>query len=359
MKIAVLGYGTVGKNICKYIEGNSKDIQIKYILRRPGKATEPFMTDNYGEILDDKEVEVVVEALSGWMNPYELMKQALLAGKHVVSANKAALAYGFKELVEIASRHNVLLKYEASSGGTIPIVSEIISTTNTNFLSRLYGIMNGTSNFILDKMINGDMEYLEALNEAKSLGYTEADPSADLDGTDVKNKLIILTSTAYQGFVTSDFPVVGIGKLTRKILDDARLEGKVIKLMGISARSDNYYALGVVPCLIDQDMLEAHVSLNYNMITIVGDMCNDLKFYGQGAGGKPTADALLRDVYAIKDSADKNAMNRFFRKLNYVPDMLKGSAMIAGKRYKGTLEQLVALAHEQDEFIAFRWEGME
>lgn len=358
MKIAVLGYGTVGKSICRYIEEDSKDIQIKYVLRRLGKAQEAFMTENYQDILEDKEVEVVVEALSGKANPYELMKQALLYGKHVVSANKAALAYGLKELIQIAAEHNVLLKYEASSGGTIPIVSEIISTTNTNYLSRVYGIMNGSSNFIIDSMIKGDIDFDKALLKAQTLGYTESDPTADISGLDVKNKIIILASTAYHGFVTSDFPVAGIEKLSKKHLDTALEHGKTIKLMGISVRDGNDYALGVAPCIIDKDSLEAFVPQNYNLITIVGDMCQDLKFYGQGAGGKPTADALLRDIYAIRDSVNKDAMKQFFRNLNYVPEMLIGTAYIGGEKYDGTLEELARVAKEKDEFMTFEWEGM-
>lgn len=358
MKIAVLGYGTVGKSICRYIEGDSKDIQIKYVLRRPGKATEPFMTESYEEILNDPEVEVVVEALSGRVDPCEFMKQALLSGKHVVSANKAALAYDFKELVSLAASKNVMLKYEASSGGTIPIVSEIISTTKTNYLSQLYGIMNGTSNFILDKMIEEESEFDAALKEAQKLGYTETDPSSDISGLDVKNKLILLTSTAYHGFVTDDFPMLGIENITKEIMDFFAGQHKAIKLMGISIRNDNDYALGVAPCVIEKDSLEAHVPLNYNLITIVGDMCGDLKFYGQGAGGKPTADALLRDIYAISDSVNKDAMKQFFRKLNYKPGLLKGSAYIGHEKYRGTLEELYRIAKEKEAFIAFEWEDM-
>ncbi len=353
MKIAVLGYGTVGKSICKYIEGDSRDIQIAYVLRRPGKATEPFMTESFEEILNDPTVAIVVDALSGKVDSYDYMKRALMAGKHVVTANKAALAYAMEELCTIAAEHEVQLKYEASSGGTIPIVSEIISTTHTNYLSSVYGILNGTTNFILDKMIREGSDFEETLKEAQRLGYAEADPTADIGGFDVKNKIFILASTAYHGFVTSDFPVVGIEKLTKKILDDFAAEGKTLKLMGISVRDDNDYALGVVPCVISKDALEAHVPVNNNMITIIGDMCGVVKLYGQGAGGAPTADALLRDIYQIFNAVNIDVKFQFFRKLNYKPEMLKGIAYIGNEKYEGTLEELVKLAKEKDEFIAF------
>lgn len=353
MKIAVLGYGTVGRSICKYIEGDSRDIQIAYVLRRPGKATEPFMTEDFDEILNDPSVGIVVDALSGKIDSYDYMKRALLAGKHVVTANKAALAYAMEELCTIAAKKEVQLKYEASSGGTIPIVSEIISTTHTNYLSSVYGILNGTSNFILDKMINEGSDFAATLKEAQELGYAEADPTADIGGFDVKNKIMILASTAYHGFVTSDFPVSGIEKLTKEILDEYAAEGKTIKLMGISVRNDNDYALGVVPCVIGKDQLEAHVPLNNNMITLVGDMCGEIKLYGQGAGGSPTADALLRDIYSIFNSVNVDVEFQFFRKLRYVPEMLKGSAYIGGTKYEGTLEELVKIAEERNQFIAF------
>lgn len=353
MKIAVLGYGTVGKSVCKYIEGDSRDIQIAYVLRRPGKATEPFMTEDFDKILEDKTVGIVVDALSGKIDSYDYMKKALMAGKHVVTANKAALAYAMEELCTIAAEHKVQLKYEASSGGTIPVVSEIISTTHTNYLSSVYGILNGTTNFILDKMVKDGSDFAETLKEAQELGYAEADPTADIGGFDVKNKIMILASTAYHGFVTADFPVVGIEKLTKKILDDYAAEGKAIKLMGISVRDDNDYALGVVPCVIGKDQLEAHVPVNNNIVTLVGDMCGELKLYGQGAGGAPTADALLRDIYAIFNSVNVDVEFQFFRKLRYVPEMLKGSAYIGGSKYEGTLEELVKLANEKNEFIAF------
>lgn len=353
MKIAVLGYGTVGRSICKYIEGDSKDIQVAYVLRRPGKATEPFMTEDFDEILNDPGVGVVVDALSGKVDSYDYMKRALLAGKHVVTANKAALAYGMEELCKIAADHKVQLKYEASSGGTIPIVAEIISTTHTNYLSSVYGILNGTTNYIIDKMLREGSEFDETLKEAQALGYAEADPTADIGGFDVKNKIIILASTAYHGFVTNDFPVFGIEKLTKKLLDDYAKEGKTIKLMGISVRNDNDYALGVVPCIVSKDSLEAHVPRNNNMITLVGDMCGEVKLYGQGAGGSPTADALLRDIYAIFNAVNPDVEFQFFRKLNYVPEMLRGTGYIGNDKLEGTLEELVKTAKERDEFIAF------
>ncbi len=353
MKIAVLGYGTVGKSICEYIEGDSKDIQVAYVLRRPGKATEPFMTESFDEILDDPTVGIVVDALSGSVDSYDYMKKALLKGKHVVTANKAAVAYGMEELCKIAAEHDVHLKYEATSGGTIPIVAEIISTTHTNYLSSVYGILNGTTNYIIDKMLTEGSEFDETLREAQKLGYAEADPTADIGGGDVRNKMIILASTAYHGFVTKDIPVFGIELLTKKILDEYAAKGKTIKLMGISVRKDNDYALGVVPCIIDMDSIEAHVPRNNNIVTITGDMCGELKFYGQGAGGAPTADALLRDIYSIFNSVNIDVEFQFFRKLNYKPEMLTGKGYVGGDVIEGTLDEIVREAKNRNEFLAF------
>lgn len=352
MKIAVLGYGTIGKSVCEYASHSSL-IEIKYILRRPGKAYGALMTENYEEILADREVEVVVDALSGREDSLRFMSEALKAKKHVVSANKAALASGFRELIGLARENRVSLRFEASSGGTIPVVSEISSLIRTNTIFSVYGIMNGTSNYIIDRMLKDGLDFGTVLLKAKSLGYAETDPEADICGFDVKNKLIILASLAFQGFVTREFPVFGIDKLTKKTLDYFASLGKSIKLLGISLRKGDNYALGVVPCVIDGDCLEAHVPLNYNIITVTGDMCQDLKFYGQGAGGRPTADAIMRDVLSLKDFSPEDNAGTFKNNLKYDPDLIKGIAYIGTQKYDGSLQNLFDKAKEKGEFMAF------
>ena len=303
MRIAVLGYGTVGRQVCAMLEASSGH-ELKWILRRPGAADGAKMTDEIGRIVNDPAVELVCDVLPGTHPSYEYMKLALEAGKHVVTANKAALCFGFRELTELAQRKGVCLRYEASCGGTIPDVNEAFNLARTNELDAVYGIMNGTTNFILDKMTREGADFEPTLREAQRLGYAEADPTADLSGFDVKNKLVILSNTAYRGFCTAEFPICGIQYLTKADLDRFAAEGKAVKLFGLSVREGDRCALGVVPVALPADALEAHVPKNYNMFTLRGDKAGEVKLYGQGAGGVPTADAVVRDVAAIARESD-------------------------------------------------------
>lgn len=357
MKLAVFGFGTIGRSVCKLLDA-SADFEVKWILELPQFCTQPKMTSSLETILEDPEVEAVCDLLPGIHPSYEYMKAALTAGKHVVTSNKAALCFGFAELMALAAEKQLYLRYEAACGGTIPDIAEALKLSRTNEITGLYGIMNGTTNFMIDKMSREGREFDDVLKEAQALGYAERNPQADLSGFDVQNKTVILSNTAYGCLCDSDFPVCGIEKLTKDILDGFKRQGKTLKLLGMSVKKDGEVALGVAPVVLDGDSLEAHVPLNFNLFTLIGDKCGVIKLYGQGAGGIPTADAVLRDLEAVRAQEDPGLTKGFTGTLRKNDALLQGTGYIGGETYRGSLKELAALAKEKDAFLAFAPEGL-
>lgn len=351
MKIALLGYGTVGKSVARLLSARDTGIEIKKILRRVGKADAPNMTDCYSDILDDPEISAVVEVLIGKNPAADYIEQALCTGKHVVSANKAALASRFPELLQTAETHGVSLLYEASCGGGIPWLENIKKAAKFDRITDLSGILNGTSNYILDRMETEGVEFDAALKTAQELGYAEADPTADIGGYDVYNKALISCTLAYQSELVTDFPVCGIERLTKEVLDSFRAQHKSLRLMMYSVRRENAYAVGVAPLVLPDSSIEAHVPKNFNCASLFGDIVGELKFYGQGAGGDPTADAVIQDLLLLRDK--KAEPVRLSGKLRYDENLLYGTGYFAGKTQTGTLAELVRTAKAENAFLAF------
>lgn len=348
MKIGLLGYGTVGKSVASILDSR-KDTELKYILELPEKCVEDRMVPDPDIILNDDEIKVIVDVLPAIHPSYELIKKAVSAGKNVVTSNKAALCYGFEEIMSLASENHVFIRYEATCGGTIPDITEALRLSETNEITACYGIMNGTTNFILDSIEKNGTDFSEALKEAQRLGYAEADPTADIGGFDVKNKIAILSATAYRGFVKTDFPVCGIERVTGEILDSFKADGKRVKLMGLSLREDDRYAMGVVPVVLPLTSIEANVPENFNVFTLTCSNAGDVKLYGQGAGGRPTADAVVRDVLFME--SDINTQPYFIKKLVYDNAILTGTGYFNGITEHGILSELVKKAG--DSFFAF------
>ncbi|MDO4265952.1 MAG: homoserine dehydrogenase [Eubacteriales bacterium] len=353
MNIALLGYGTVGKSVAELLTKQDIGITIKKILRRPGAAAGPLMTDSFDEILADPDISCIMEALPGKEPALGYIRDALRAGKHVVTSNKAALAADFPTLLSLAKEHNVSLLYEASCGGGIPWLENLKKAARLNKITALSGILNGTSNYILDKMDTEGCTFEEALKDAQALGYAEADPTADIGGFDVYNKALISCSLAYQTPICTDFPVCGIEKLTKEILNSFHAKSKSLRLMMLSVRKDNHYAVGVAPVVLPSNSIEANVHLNYNCASLTGDLVGELKFYGQGAGGYPTADAVLQDLLQIRDNTAQPVC--LDQKLLYDDGLLTGTGYFAdGKILSGkSLAELTALAHQSNVFMAF------
>lgn len=358
MKIGLLGYGTVGRQVAQLLKQVDCGIEVKKILRRPGKASGPLMTDSFDEILNDPDITCIAEVLSGEEPAKGYIRRALEAGKHVVTSNKAALAADFAPLIALAEEKNVKLMFEASCGGGMPWVEGVKKAARLDEITQITGILNGTCNYILDRMERMDMDFGAALAQAQQLGYAEADPTADISGTDVRNKAVISLGVGFHTDITRDFPVSGIEHLTKEILDSFHARGKRLRLMLIAERRGELYALGVVPIVLDAGSYEASIRDNFNFGRLTGDIVGPLSYFGQGAGGRPTADAVIQDLISIRNGSAENAV--LGRTMIYDPAVLHGTGYFPDETVTGkTLAELVALAHEKQTFLAFEPEVLE
>ena len=309
VKVAILGYGTVGSGVFEVINTNNEvinkrvgqEVEVKYVLDLrafPGDPVEKVLVHDYELIVNDPEVDVVVEVMGGLEPAHTFVKRALEAGKSVCTSNKALVAKFGPELMEIAKEKSINFLFEASCGGGIPIIRAINGSLTADVLDEITGILNGTTNYMLYKMSTEGSDFNEVLKEAQAKGYAEADPTADVEGHDACRKIAILSSLAYGKFL--DFEKVyteGITKITPEDMQYAKELGMTIKLLGTSRKvSDNeYYAL-VAPFMIDQSNPLYSVNDVFNGIFVHGNMLGEAMFYGSGAGKLPTASAVVGDV---------------------------------------------------------------
>ena len=255
--------------------------------------------------------------------------RALDAGKNVVTSNKAVVAAYFAEFVEHAEKSGARLFIEATCGGGIPWIASIMKAKRIDEISSFSGIMNGTTNYIIEKMRTDAVDFDVALPEAQRLGYAERDPSADIDGIDVKNKTIIGGSVAFDVACTKDLPVTGIRNL--KIADLTFLEsrGYVVKLLGRGVQKDGRYAVAVEPVCMPLRTLEADVPSNFNLVTLEGATIGTLKFYGQGAGSLPTGNAIVQDLLDCEQGV--HPRYDFSKPLAYDPSLLQSNYLLRTK----------------------------
>ena len=309
VNIALLGHGVVGSGVvevltqnCESITKRAKErIEIKYILDKrefnDSKFAEKF-TKNYSDILNDDDVKIVVEVMGGLSSAYEYVKEALLKGKSVVTSNKELVAEKGHDLLKIANEKNCNFLFEASVGGGIPIILPIHQCLAANEVIEIAGILNGTTNFILTKMIHDNVSFNEALKMAQELGYAERDPSADIDGDDACRKICILASLAYGKHVyPENVHVVGIRDIDIKDVKYAKECDCVIKLIGrVKKLNDGKLEIEVEPMLVSNNSQLAGVEDVFNGILVRGDSTGDVVFYGKGAGKLPTASAVVADI---------------------------------------------------------------
>ncbi len=358
LNIGLLGYGTVGRTAAELLDERDCGIRIRHILRRPGHADGPLMTDSFEAVLNDPEVTCIVEALPGRDPALSYIRAALAAGKHVVTSNKAAVAADLKGLAELARANNVSLLFEASCGGGMHWVEMIKKTARFNEVSDVSGILNGTCNYMLDHMERSGLSFEEALARAQALGYAEADPTADITGADVRNKAIISASLAYRTPVVSDIPTAGIVGVTSGIIAAARERGRSLRLMMLSERRGDRYAVGIVPVLLSQDEIAAHVHDNLNYGRITGDVVGALSIVGQGAGGRPTADAMIQDLISLgRGETGRPVLDR---PLTYDPALLCGTGHFPDEVLPGRpLAELIEIARQEQSFLAFEPQATE
>ena len=309
VKVAILGFGTVGSGVAEVLTKNNDSIarrtndliQLKYILDVREFPDSPFadkFVKDFSEIENDPEVDIVVETIGGATIAKEFTERALKAGKSVVTSNKELVArYGY-DLLQLAKEKKVSYLFEASVGGGIPIIRPLNQCLAANEVQEIYGILNGTTNYILTRMIKAGLPFEAALKEAQDNGYAERDPSADIEGHDACRKICILSAIAFGRHVYPEqVPTEGITKITLADVDYADAAGKKIKLLGRAVRNeDGTISAYVAPHLVDQSDPLAGVEDVFNAITVRGDAVGDVMFYGRGAGKLPTASAVVADV---------------------------------------------------------------
>ena len=315
-KIAVLGYGVVGsgtvelfcKNKEKIVKKSGKDLDIKYILDVRDFPDSPYkdkFTKSIDTILNDNDVTIVAEVMGGIGDAYDYTKRCLEKGKSVVTSNKELVATHAAELLKLAAEHGCNYLFEASTGGAIPIIRPLHQCLAANDITAIAGILNGTTNFILTKMINEQMNFSDALAMAQRLGYAEKDPTADIEGHDACRKICILSSLAFGKHVYPDWVYCeGITKLTLEDACYAESWGGSIKLIGSVKRTDDGKILPMVrPAFVCFGNQLSHISDVFNGIMVYGDAVDEVMFYGRGAGKLPTASAIVADI------ADVSKMN--------------------------------------------------
>ncbi|MBQ7109461.1 MAG: homoserine dehydrogenase [Clostridia bacterium] len=317
MKIAIMGFGVVGSGVGEIISTSpdslkkrcGEEVEIVKILDLRDFPDSKFdcFTKDFNEILNDKEIGVVVEVMGGTKPAYEFTKQLLLSGKHVVTSNKELVAKHGTELLQIAKDMNVNYLFEASVGGGIPIIRPLYSSLIANELTDVIGILNGTTNYILTQMIKEGASFEDALKGAQEKGYAEKDPTADVEGFDTCRKIAILASLAFGKYVNSeDISTEGITKITLEDVAYAAEFGGVIKLVGMASRGDNGVYAGVCPVILKKEHPLAGIDDVFNGILIKGEALGDVMFYGRGAGSLPTASAVVSDVIDIVKHKDKH-----------------------------------------------------
>ncbi len=323
-KVAILGFGTVGSGVAEVLTGNGEEIArrigsqvaLKYILDVrdfPGSPFEDRFVKDFAVIENDPEVDVVVEPIGGATIALEFTQRALKAGKSVVSSNKELVATHGYELLQLAKEHGVSYLFEASVGGGIPILRPLTTCLAANRLEEVTGILNGTTNYILTRMIRAGLTFDQALAEAQANGYAERDPSADVDGHDACRKICILAALSFGRHVyPQQVPTEGIRGVSLADVAYADSCGYKIKLLGRAIREEGdkvcaFVAPHLVPC---QEPL-AGVEDVFNAIAVRGNAVGDVMFYGRGAGKLPTASAVVADVADIARDPKRDHRNQW------------------------------------------------
>lgn len=343
IKVGIIGVGTVGTSVAQILRGNADvisaragvDISVKSgVVKNLNKdrGLDIIITDNVDDILEDKEIDIVVELMGGVDEPFEVVKRALKAGKAVVTANKALLAYHRYELQDLAK--NIAFEYEASVAGGIPIINALRDGLSANHIESIMGIMNGTCNYMMTEMTNNDVSYDSILKEAQDLGYAEADPSFDVGGFDAAHKLLILASIAYGiDAKPEDILIEGIDKVRSEDIAFAKEFGYAIKLLGIAKKDADEVELRVHACLIKQDEMIAKIDGVLNAISVVGDKVGETLYCGPGAGGDATASAVVANIIDIARSGKSTPMLGFNRPMEGSKLTLKPTDDINSKYY--------------------------
>ncbi|AKL98436.1 homoserine dehydrogenase [Endomicrobium proavitum] len=310
INVGLIGYGTVGKGVVRILEANKKialrkagvPIKVKAICDLKPIDRKDLYVKNFRDIINDPEIDLIVELIGGYEPARTIILEALKAGKNVVTANKAVLAKYWDEIFTTAQNCQQSIYYEASVGGVIPVVQGLSEGLASEEILEIKGILNGTTNFILSEMTKRGVSYGEALKSAQQAGFAEANPSFDVDGIDTANKLAILASLAWGGWIkVKDIAVKGIADLDIQDVLITQEFGYDIKLIGSANKTKDGIDLSVQPCLVKHDHAFATVENEYNAVMITGKDSGDVLFYGKGAGQGPAASAVVSDIINMSE----------------------------------------------------------
>ncbi|MFR2891852.1 homoserine dehydrogenase [Peptoniphilus grossensis] len=375
MKIAIMGFGTVGTGVeeilykkKKDLLKNNFDIKIERILiknknkeRKPHDKTLIF-TDDFDEILNSP-VDTVIDVTSNLEETYERIVKLMKSGKNIVTANKAVVSKYFEDLNDLARENKVYFAYEAAVAGAIPIIHPLMEEVFFNDIYEISGILNGTSNYILSKMEREGLDYDEVLKEAQELGYAEADPSADVGGLDAMRKIRILSSLAYRAKISEDeIFTFGIDKVKKSDFEFAKDLGYSIRLLGKSSLSDDKINISVMPRFLRDDFF-ANTFDGTNAIKVFGENFKSYELKGSGAGKLETADAIMRDLlrilaqreiktfYQAENSypVENNLEKKYYLRCQEVPKDLKN--LISAEKIMGEDHHLITKSLKLEELI--------
>ncbi|MEC3847633.1 MULTISPECIES: homoserine dehydrogenase [Bacillus] len=314
IRIGLLGLGTVGSGVVKIIQDHQDKLMhqvgcpvtIKKVLvkdidkKRDADLPKEVLTTEVYDVIDDPEVDVIIEVIGGVEQTKQYLLDALKAKKHVVTANKDLIAVYGSELLAAAKENGCDLYYEASVAGGIPILRTLEEGLSSDRITKMMGIVNGTTNFILTKMIKEKSPYEEVLKEAQDLGFAEADPTADVEGLDAARKMAILARLGFSMNVDlDDVKVKGISRITDEDISFSKRLGYTMKLIGIAQRDDNKIEVSVQPTLLPDHHPLSAVHNEFNAVYVYGEAVGETMFYGPGAGSMPTATSVVSDLVAV------------------------------------------------------------
>ena len=302
MKVAVLGYGTVGSGVVEILK-EKEDVEVKWVYNRPNPIKQAKLgslyTNDLNVILNDKEIDVIIEVLGG-MVAYPIIKDALNHHKHVITANKDVVALYIDELVLLAKKNQVMVLFEASAGGGLPIIRNICDVVKSDEILEICGILNGTTNYILTRMQNEEITFENALKAAQESGFAEADPTNDIEGLDMVRKIGILTMLATNSKIDiNEIYHYGIGGVNAQFIKGIQKDNKVLKLVARALIGEELQII-VEPVVFDRNHMFASIINANNGIMVMCKNHAQLFFGGLGAGKVPTASAVIDDLYMIK-----------------------------------------------------------
>ena len=337
VNIGLLGLGIVGSGVAKALMEKShqfknvsgKELLVKKVLirdpekQRMYKPQDGLLTTNPEDIIDNPDIDIIVEVMGGLRPANEYIKRSILAGKHVITANKELIANHGPELLSLAQKQKVHLMFEASVAGGTPIIAPLLRDLAANEILAIHGIINGTTNYILSKMAEEETSFDEALAEAQELGYAESDPSSDVSGDDAAFKLAILSSLAFHTAVRpEDVFREGITRLAPQDFRYAKELGYQIKLLAIATRSGNTIQARVHPALVPTEVMIAKVEGVLNAIEIQTDLAGRVLFHGRGAGSEPTASAIIADMLDISKNLPETSSLSQSINWKYLADLI-------------------------------------